>query len=357
MERQNASVKARGFGLSGASLLYLSIYYIVVMLLCLLFLFPLEHFFPSLRGLEWILIVPYMLPVVMLIVHLLFSFCTVTLTEEAIVLSWLCIPLRRISPSDLRLFCAVGNGREDVLCLTSRTIAEMAVLEEQCLLRNFFTKYDVPIYKKRSHWQDTFCAKYLNRLRRSPRVLFRDKKILFLAMDPVLQCQIRDLYPQLPYKNYTGIVEYKSDLFSDTTIVPYFGAGAPFAPCSASFREGEILLQTKKEIKKRIPLDSIKSIVRVDIFRAYDKMFPHHVSVLFLSVYSPEEMANMAKKSEKDQLLTAYRYAESQVLRWSVKREDSCNLPCTAETAAQLHQLCPQAHWISIADSWLSDRP
>lgn len=355
MERQNASVKARGFGLSGASLLYLSIYYIVVMLLCLLFLFPLEHFFPSLRGPEWILIVPYMLPVVMLIVHLLFSFCTVTLTEEAIVLSWLCIPLRRISPSDLRLFCAVGNGREDVLCLTSRTITEMAALEEQCLLRNFFTKYDVPNYKKRSHWQDTLCAKYLNRLRRSPRGLFRDKKVLFLKMDPVVQRQIRDLYPQLPYKNYTGIVEYKTDLFSDHAAVPCFGAS--FAPCFAAFRDGEILLQTKKEIRRKFSPDSIQTIVRVDIFKSYDRMYPHHIPVLFLSVYSPEEMADMAKKPEADPILTAYRYAESQVLRWSVKREDCCNLPCTAETAAHLHLLCPQARWISIADSWLFNQP
>ena len=126
-------------------------------------------------------------------------------TENMVVLSWLCIPLRRLSVDTLQLFCAVGNEREDVLCLTSRTIEEMALLEEKHLLRNYFTKYNVPFLKKYADWQDAFAKKYLNRIRISPLGIFRDKKTLFMPMDPVTQLQIHKLYPQLPYKNYTGI--------------------------------------------------------------------------------------------------------------------------------------------------------
>ena len=295
MRSHNTStLKTRGFGLSGVSIFYISIIYIASLWAWLLLLIPLTHFFPLIKNNDWIVALPCLLVSVLLVLHLLSSFYTVTLTENMVVLSWLCIPLRRLSVDTLQLFCAVGNEREDVLCLTSRTIEEMALLEEKHLLRNYFTKYDVPLLKKKADWQDALAKKYLNRMRRSPLGIFRDRMMLFMTMNPVVQHQIHNLYTQLPYKNYTGITGYKVNAFFDNTTAPCFWM--PIEPCSVKIQEDAVILYTQKEEKRRFLLRDIKTIVRVDIFKSYDRMFPHHVPVRFLSVYAPEELLPAARQ-------------------------------------------------------------
>ncbi len=346
-----STLKTRGFGLSGVSIFYISIIYIASLWAWLLLLIPLTHFF-SINN-HWIVAFPCLFGFALLVLHLLFSFYTVTLTERMVVLSWLGIPLRRLSVDTLQLFCAVGNEREDVLCLTSRTIESMALLEEKHLLRNYFTKYDVPLLKKKADWPDALAKKYLNRMRRSPLGIFRDKKTLFMAMDPVVQHQIHKLYAHLPYKNYTGITGYKATPFFGKTKAPCFWM--PIDPCSVEIHEDAVVLYTKKEMKRRILLQNIKSIVRVDIFRSYDKYYPHHLPVLFLSVRSLEEISEKAATSEDNQLLQVYRYAAKEAMRWSVKRDDCCNLPYTPEIVSRIHALCPDAQWVDISDGWISN--
>ena len=356
MRSHNTSIlKTRGFGLSGVSVFYISIIYIASLWAGLLLLIPLTHFFPLIKDKDWIVALPCLLVFALLVLHLLSSFYTVTLTENVVVLCWLCIPLRRVSADTLQLFCAVGNEREDVLCLTSRTIEDMALLEERHLLRNYFTKYDVPLLKKKADWQDALAKKYLNRMRRSPLGIFRDRMTLFMTMDPVVQQQIHDLYKQLPYKNYTGITSNKVNAFFDKTKAPCLWM--PIDLCSVEIQEDAVVLYTKKEIKRRIHLRDIKTIVRVDIFRSYDKHFPHHLPVLFLSVRSMQEISEKAATSEDNQLLQVYRYASKEAAHWSVKRDDCCNLPYTLEIVSRLHVLCRNAQWVDISDDWMSDTP
>lgn len=355
MNRPNRQIKARGFGLSGLSAFYLGIVSYLFIFAGLLLLLMLSEIFPGIRGNDGLLVILYCMPFALLLVHLVLSFYTVTLTEETVILSWLGVPLRKLSVEQLHLFCVVGNRREDVLCLTSRTVEEMALLEERCLLRNFFTKCDVPLIKKKYDWQDVLARKYLNRLRRSPKGIHRDKKTVFLFMDPVVQWQIQQMYPQLPYKNYTGITKEKGNLFLDKTKAPCFCVSS--APCYAEIQNDDIILRTKKEIKRKIPLANIKTVVRVDVFLPYNKLFPHHTPVLFLSGNSPEEMVAMAWKRENESILQAYRYAEREAQRWSVNKENCCNLLYTPEMEAQLRDLCEHTEWIDISDSWLADRP
>lgn len=350
-----SSLKTRGFGLSGVSVFYISIIYIASLWAWLLLLIPLAYFFPAIKNNDWIIALPCLLVFALLVLHLLSSFYTVTLTENMVVLSWLRIPLRRIPVNTLRLFCAVGNEREDILCLTSRTIEDMALWEENHLLRNYFTKYDVPILKKKADWQDALAKKYLNRIRRSPLGIFRDKKTLFMAMDPVAQHQIHKLYTHLPYKNYTGITNYKINPFFDKTTAPCFWM--PIEPCSVKIQEDAVILYTQKEEKRRFLLRDIKTIVRVDIFRSYDKHFPHHLPVLFLSVRSLEEMIQRGDSSDDEQLLQVYRYAAKEAMHWSVKKDDCCNLLYTPEFVLRLHVLCPDAQWVDISEGWLSNTP
>lgn len=349
------TLKTYGFGLSGVTIFYISIIYIASLWAWLLLLIPLTHFFPLIKNNDWIVALPCLLVFALIVLHLLSSFYTVTLTENMVVLSWLCIPLRRLSVDTLQLFCAVGNEREDVLCLTSRTIEDMALLEEKHLLRNYFTKYDVPLLKKKADWQDALAKKYLNRMRRSPLGIFRDKMTLFMTMNPVVQHQIHNLYTQLPYKNYTGITGYNVNAFLDKTKAPCLWM--PIDPCSVEIQEDAVVLYTKKETKRRILLRDIKTIVRVDIFRSYDKHFPHHLPVLFLSVRSLEEISEKTATTEDNQLLQVYRYAAKEAMRWSVKRDDCCNLLYTPDIVSRLHTLCQAAQWVDISDGWISDTP
>lgn len=355
MRQKNAPISTRGFGLSGISVFYLSVIYLALMWLGLLILIPLVHFFPAVKGKNWILAVPCLLVTGMLLAHLLSSFYRVILTEDRVVLSWLRIPLRKLFEQDMRLFCAVGNEREDVLCLTSRTVEEMALLEEKHLLRSFVTKYDVPLIKKKNDWQDVLARKYLNRMRRSPLGIFSDKQILFMTMDPVVQHKIHSLYPQLPYKNYTGVTRNRKNTFFNPKTAPCFWM--PTDPCSVEIMDDGIVLRTKKEIKRRFVPEKIRTIVRVDIFRSYDKFFPHHLPVLYVSVYTPEEMVGISKETESSPILQAYRYAEREALHWYVKKENGCNLPCSPEILSQLKSLCGHAQWIDISDGWICDCP
>lgn len=356
MKRKPASVlKTRGFGLSGVSVFYISVIYIAFLWVWLLLLIPLTHFFPRIKGNDWIIALPCLLSFALIVLHLLSSLYTVTLTETTVTLSWLRIPLRRLPADAFRLFCAVGNGREDVLCLTCRGIADMALLEERHLLRNPLTKYDVPLLRKKADWQDILAGKYLNRMRRSSLGIYRDRMTLFLTMDPVVQHQIHGRYPHLPYKNYTGITKDKTDSFFDPAKAPCLRT--PFSHCSVALREEAVVLSVKKEVKRKLLLQDIKTIVRVDIFRAYHRHTPHHIPVLFLSVRSMDEMAEKAAAPGENPLLQVYRYAVKEAQRWSVKRDDCCNLPCTPETVSRLSALCPDAQWVDISDGWLSDTP
>ena len=252
MRSHNTSnLKTHGFGLSCVSVFYISIIYIASIWAWLLLLIPLTHLFPLIKNNDWIIALPWLLVLGLLVLHLLSSFYTVTLTEKTVILSWLRIPLRRLSVDALQLFCAVGNEREDVLCLTSRTIEDMAFLEEKHLLRNYFTKYDVPLLKKKADWQDALAKKYLNRMRRSPLGAFRDRNTLFMTMDPVVQHQIHKLYAYLPYKNYTGITDYKATPFFDKTKAPSFRM--EIEPCSVEIQEDAVVLYTKKRDEKENP--------------------------------------------------------------------------------------------------------
>ena len=354
--KSSLALKTRGFGLSGVSAFYISIIYMVSMWLWLLLLIPLAHFFPLIiKNNVWFLALPCLLILALFVLHLLSLFYTVTLTKNTVILSWLRIPLRKVPVDTLRLFCAVGNEREDVLCLTSRTIEDMALLEEKHLLRNYFTKYDVPLLKKKADWQDALAKKYLNRMRRSPLGAFRDRNTLFMTMDPVAQHQIHKLYAHLPYKNYTGITDHKAAPFSDQTKAPCFWM--PIDPCSVAIQEDAVVLYTKKEEKRRFSLGDIKTIVRVDVFRSYDKYFPHHLPVLFLSVRSLADITEKDVAAEDDLILQVYRYAAKEALRWSVKKDDCCNLPYTPEIVSHLHTLCPDAQWVDISDGWIANTP
>jgi len=348
-------LKARGFGLSDFSFYYMGIFYTISMWLLLILFIPLSHFFPTLKEYEWIFIFPFLIPFcILILIYFLFFFYNITLNDKEIVLSLFSIPFRTIPVSNLRLFCTVGNEREDVLCLTSHTIEELSFLEEKRLLGNFFTKHEVSFLKKKADYQDRFARKYLNRIRRNFFSLFIDTKTIFIKMDPILQHRIRELYIDLPYKNYTGITTYNNNPYIDKTKIPSFIVTS--SPCFFKIKEDSIVVKMKKVEKQRIKLSEVKTIVRVDIFKAYHKYFPHHTPILYLSTFSQSEILQKTLKHEENELHTIYRYAEKEAFDWSVKKDYCCNLPYTPEVISSITALCPNAKWIDISQSWIDDK-
>ena len=362
MKQQSFHLKVHGFGLSGASIFYLFFIYIACIVLWALALLPLGYFFPALMQHDWAVLMPYLIVVLILLVHACASFVTVSLDEKEIRVFYLGIPIRKIPVSELRLFCAVGNGRENILCLTTHGIAEMAAWQEKKLVRNYFTKYDVPFIKKKSNWQDVLARKYLNGLRKSPRGVFKDRDVVFLEIEPVLQVLLRSMYPQLPYKNYTEIKATSIITYQPLNMVPCFTLQA--ALYYVSIQEDGIHISTKKNPVFYIAAQSVKTVVRVDVFRDYDRMYPDHIPILFVSTLSADELAAKAPQTiygentdafPNKRALLAYAYASRAALGWRVKYQDQCPLLCTQTHITQLRECCPQAEWIDLSENWLND--
>lgn len=350
-DESKISVKTWSCGLSGKSVMYTCLIGYGSMLAWILLLLPLKHFWPIINDHNWIVVLPPLLIALLWVLHLLSGIYTVTLTKDMLVLSWMHIPLCKMPIDKLRLFCAVGNEQEDALCLTTRTVEDMAQLEEKLLLRNYFTKYDVPFIKKKADWQDALAKKFLMRMWRYPFRIFRDQTTIYMPMDPILQHQIRNLYPQLPYKNYTCITSRQATPYFDKTKVPCLAM--PLENYSVDVQEDAIVLHTKKEEKRRYLLRDVKTIARVDIFCPSNKYFPHHFPLLFLSAHSLVDATQEGAAEER--LLQAYQTAKKEAMRWTVKKDDCCNLPYTPELASRLRTLCPNAQWVDLSDGWLNN--
>ncbi len=362
MKQQSFHLKVHGFGLSGASFFYTSFIFTVLSVLWLLTLLLLGYFFPALTQYELLVSMPYLIVMFILLVHACASFVTVTLDEKEIRVFYFGIPIRKIPVSQLRLFCAVGNGMENILCLTTHGIEEMAAWQEKKLLRNCFAKYDVPFIKKKSNWQDVLAQKYLSGLRKSPWGVFKDRDVVFLGMQPVLQVLIRVMYPQLPYKNYTEIKSTSKSTYLPKNMIPCFALQA--ALYYTTIQEDGIHISTKKKPISHIAAQSVKTVVRVDIFKNYERNWPDHIPMLFVSTLSAEELAAKAPQTmfsestdafPNKRALLAYAYASRAAMRWRVKYQDCCPLPCTQTFMTQLRECCPQAEWIDLSESWLND--
>lgn len=362
-ERRSFQLKARGVGLSAASVYYATVIYLVLQWLLALLLLPLTYFFPALEKHAWIFALPCVVVLAILVANGLASFFTVSLDETGVCLYWFRIRIRQIPADRLRLFCAVGNVKEDVLCLTSRCIADMALREEKKLLHSSFTKDEVFFIKKKPNWQEVLARRYLNGLRRSLWGIFKDREVIFLEMQPDLQQLIGALYPQLPYRNYTEVRSACPRYEPSKNAV--FSFSVYTERCYADIQEDGIHISTKKKPVFQIAARHIKAVVRVDVFRPYWRYYPHHIPLLLVSSLSVDELAANAPQQRYGEhtaafpscrTLRAYACAARTALRWKIKDQDFCLLPCTRTNMTLLRAHYPDAEWIDLSDGWLSDK-
>lgn len=360
----NIVIKAPGFALSGASVMYLAIIYIGVMWGILITLIPLVFFFPVLKEYEWLITAPSILVVAILLLHILCFFYTVILEPNMVTLKWFGIPVRRIPISRFKTFCAVGNGREDALCLSCYSINEMANIQEKCLLRSFLDKHNVPFRKRKADWQNVFAREYLNRLRKSPFSIFKEQNVVMFKMHPALQYLTCQMYPQLPYTNYTGVTSYHVSKYNSIRESQAVCFPLQHYEYEVRIETDGIHISNKKDEVSFIPAQQIKTAVRVDVFKGYEKYYPHHMPLLFLTSMSEEELATQTSSrgyagihlcDTTDQALLAMMAATYLTLHWNKSHKDCCVLHHTEKNLNVLQTLYPHIHINDIAAAWLQD--
>jgi len=369
MTSEQTSIKAKAFMLSNGFNVYAFGVYLGSIWFIMLALIPLTHLFPRLNVYGWIVIVPYMmLPILIMFVGILVPFSKVFIDSDTVTLKWLGTTVKKLSVSRIQLFCAVGNEREDVLCFSCYTIAELAELQEKRLLKNPLEKYNVPLRKKRGDWQDVFTKEYLNYLRGNSFRLIREPNVIMLEMKPVLQYVIRRMYPQIPYKNYTEVTSRYLPRFSlerENEAVCFGGlVYSGLYGYKVNMEPDGIHIFADKNEKIWIPAQEIKTAVRVDVFKKYDKYDPHHMPLLLITSLSEEELVSRAANSkvisaysqEKDnQALLAMIAATDMTMRWTIKKKDSCIMHHTQQNVEKLRELYPHIQFNEIAAGWITD--
>lgn len=360
MENHGVGIKFRGFGLSYFSVLYIFIPSLVVCWVYSLILSVLSRISPDLNISIWLLLPSLLLLGVPLLFPVLTSLYTVTIDPDKIVLKWCGFFKKAISTADLKLFCSLGNEKETFLCLSFRSEEELAQAREHRLLRSSLNKHNVPLLKQRPNWQHTFARDRLLRIHRDPLRLIKRTDIVVLTMSSSLQYRIQHMYPQLPYRNFTGtsyVYTPKYNTMSKTQAVRF---PAFFYNYQASLQAEGIHVSNNSKTLFSLPAEKIKTAIRVDIFTNDRKNQPAHCPLLFVSCLSEEDLLVLAPQQlESDfpdkKALLALMCATDIAKRWTPKDSHSCLLYYTEKNLQTFHSLYPNIPINGIGANWLYD--
>jgi len=357
MQSHQGKIKAPGASLSDIGL----VAYLGASLVGVYLLLPLMFFFSALQY-DWLVIVLISLPLDIFALHVIFSFYSVVFLQEAVCLMRFGKVVRRIPISRFRLLCAAGNEREDYLCLSCYCEEEMVQMQEQRWLRSFLHKHDVPFLKRKARWQGDFVSAYLNRLRRGRT--FRERGVIFFQMDVGLQQTLRQLYPQLPYRNYTQV--------TSPYVPPFWGVDenqavclAPTAQtCRVQLRPEGIRIFSGKEEKCLLPAEKLCTVVQVDVFPAYSKLFPHHMPLLFVTDLTQDQLAAKAAGGGHSGVclgqpvnreLRAMTAATYMAWHWTPAQKNCCVLHRTQKNLQTLQEMYPHLQLNGTATAWLEE--
>lgn len=355
-----SGIKVHSDPISSVIFVHLVLIYIAVMYALLLIYVPMSQIFPALQTHSLILSVPTFLCAFLLCLYFLTLLSTAMLEKETITLKWCGIPVRTISVSDLRLLCACGNYREDYLCLTCRSVEDLAHQQEKRLRKSLLNRHDIPLLKRKDNWQDTFAREYLSYIRRKPFGFIQNRNAVMLPMDPALHYILRQLYPHLPYRNLTGITSAYSSRFS--CINENQAVCFPLQFCDYLMElkpDGIHISKAKKELFI-LPAQQIKTAVCIDVFSEYDKYTPHHMPLLFLSELTEEELAALAPKQIYGEMptpppLMVMLGASHKARHWKVTQKNCCVIHYTEQNLRTVRTLYPNIQINGISANWLQD--
>lgn len=263
--------------------------------------------------------------------------------------------IQQLSISDFKMLCAVGNDREQYLCLSVWNVEELAERREKILQRGHFTRQDLPFMKKNPDWQERFAREYLL----NPKEMLRNSPILWLTFDPVVVVYLRRLYPQLPY------VDLRNRMMGRATVMP----SNQIPLTGGYYRMDEEGIHILGELGKRelrcIPAERIKTILRVDRFVSVSKSEPVYGCYLVASELHLEELAYRGKRKggqkwkrkiidelpEAEEMYAA-EFHFSGLFTWNWRTATDCHISYTPEKEILLRQLYPHAQWVDYSKQW-----
>lgn len=255
--------------------------------------------------------------------------------------------------SQLRMIALVGNDAEDVLCLSAHSMEQLAAMRERQLLKNWFSKDEVPLRKRRPDWQERFAGEYiLLGQKKSIFASLQKNGLILLPANLILLTCIRWLYPAVPYYNLSLVGQERVGLEYPENVPGVIGMDY-----SVSLQaDGVHLLRGNKE-RAVIPASQIKTVVKVHFFNPNSKYYRHYTPILMVSTRSVEELAAVAprilygvtvERLPLNSEMLATVYCDRQVVRWNGRDLTICPIYSTKEHKMLLQEYCPHARWVDI---------
>ena len=262
--------------------------------------------------------------------------------------------------SQLQFIALVGDDRDVFLCLSGYTIDELAEKREQQLLKNWLSKDEVPLRKRKVGWRETFAKEYLLKMSVwNIFALWRPNGLIFLPPDTMLLALLRKVYPKLPYYHLSTNGRSPMRMYDDTHVPVWLSDyKVCFEPCG-------IRVTAKNKSVWTMPKEQICTIVCMEFYRQW-KNGVLYEPIMMISNLSVEELAESAPKVlfeaetqrvglEQEQLAVAY--CKKRFERWSPENRWMCPVLDTEKNRKQLRELYPHAQWIDLSDRWMNNSP
>ena len=253
-----------------------------------------------------------------------------------------------------------------MLCLSCYTAEELTIRQERRLLKSWLNRHSVALRKRQASWQNKFARDYLNYLYRNLIAALKEPNVIMFEMHPALQQLIYQAYPFLTYKNYTEVNSSYISPFCQIRKDRAFRFPLHLFNYTAKLdADGIHLFERNKEFSL-IHSDRIRTVVRIDIFKRYEKYQPHHIPLLFITTLSEEELVARFpikgykknwKTATADRSLQAVITAYDCVLNWNHKVKDSCIIPFYEENMQVLQTLYPHVTINLTSEKWLENSP
>ena len=362
--KNGACLTIRGKPLHEGALVHGAIAAMIVIWVMMLVMIPVSQMVTDKSIILWLLGLPSVLFIAPFVVYSASLFSEVRFEPDRVTMYWFGMPIQTAQITEVKLFCAVGNQSDDVLCMTCHTIEDMAVYYEEKLLRGFLSRHDVPFKKRKPDWQMQFAKGYINELRKDIFGIFKQRGIFLVEMKPEYQYLLRLLYPQLPYMNCTDVTSYCAtrNAYSKDSHTVNIWLNLP--GCMVGFEPDGLYLSTKNGTTLCIPAQEMKSLVRVDAFLSWHKHYPHHLPLVMVSCMSEEELAYLApqffwdcvdEKVPNRQALLAMVGASRMAMRFAPPDRYCCVLHLTENNMRKLREMYPHACFNDISACWLED--
>ena len=327
---------------------------------------PVVFVWPKMMAFSWLLFVPMLLSAALFVLYFLQDLEKVRFDDDCVTVLWMGITVQRIPVSEIKLFCAIRSQREVYLCLSCYEEAELARRWEEKLMRGLLTRSSVELRKRKPDWRGTFAGEYLNHLRKNPLVLFRQRGTVMLEMKPEFQNLIRKRYPQILYRNYTGMTSYyatRNGYSKDNHAIVLMDYQRS-RDCTVEMDAEGLRLIPKKGQAFLVPAREIRTILRVDVFLPWSNYGPPHLSLVMVSCMAEEDLVylaprmtwDMIDKTEPDrQALLAMVAASQMALRIAPPDQKCCVMHFTENNIRKLRELYPHAHFNDISACWLEN--